>query len=54
MLNKDLAILLKEGKADKLEVTLDPNHLEKYSFPKILWDMSVKGTEDWLPPVKNK
>jgi len=54
MLNKDLAILLKEGKSDKLEVTVDPNHPEKYSFPKILWDMTIKGTEDWLPPVQKK
>jgi 2,4-dienoyl-CoA reductase-like NADH-dependent reductase (Old Yellow Enzyme family) len=54
MLNKDLGILLKEGKTDKLEVTLDPNHPEKYSFPKILWDMCVKGTEDWLPHVQKK
>ena len=54
MLNKDLAILLKEGKADKLEVALDPNHPEKYSYPKILWEMNIKGTEDWLPPVQKK
>jgi len=54
MLNKDLAILLKEGKSDKLEVTVDPNHPEKYSYPKILWEMNIKGTEDWLPPVQKK
>ena len=42
---------IKEGKADKLEVALDPNHPEKYSYPKILWEMNIKGTEDWLPPV---
>ena len=52
MLNKDLAILLKEGKVDKLDLVLDPEHPEKYSFPKILWDMCIEGTEDWLPPVK--
>ena len=52
MLNKDLAILLKEKKGDKLNLVLEPEHPEKYSFPKVLWDMNVKGSEDWLPPVK--
>ena len=52
MLNKDLAILLKEKKGDKLNLVLEPEYPEKYSFPKVLWDMSVKGSEDWLPPVK--
>ena len=54
MLNKDLAILLKEGKGDKLDLLLAPEHPEKYSYPKILWEMNIKGTEDWLPPVQKK
>ena len=54
MLNKDLGILLKEGKGDKLNLLLEPDHPEKYSIPKLLWDWCVKGGE-WLPPVqKNK
>ena len=52
MLNKDLAILLKEGKGEKLNLTLDPDHPEKYSFPKKLWDLCIKGG-DWLPPIKS-
>ena len=53
ILNKDLAILLKEGKGDKLNLTLDPDYPEKYSFPKKLWDLCIQGG-DWLPPLKTK
>ena len=51
MVNKDLAILLKEGKGDKLNLTLDPEHPEYYSFPKNLWNMCIQGV-DWLPQMK--
>ena len=51
MLNKDLAILLKEGKGDKLNLFLEPDHPEKYSFPKKLWYMCMQG-DGWLPPLK--
>ena len=53
MLNKDLGVLLKEGKGDKLNLILEPDHPEKYSIPKLLWDMCVNGGE-WLPPVQKK
>ena len=53
MLNKDLAILLKEGKGEKLNLALDPDHPEKYSFPKNLWNLCVQGG-DWLPPIKSQ
>ena len=51
MINKDLAILLKEGKGDKLNLTKDPEHPEYYSFPKNLWNMCLQGV-DWLPQMK--
>ena len=51
MLNKDLAILLKEGKGEKLNLALEPDHPEKYSFPKNLWNLCIQGG-DWLPPIK--
>ena len=54
MLNRDLGILLKEGKSDKFNLVLEPEHPEKYLFPKVLWDMCLKGTEDWLPGVQKK
>ena len=54
MLNRDLGILLKEGKSDKFNLFLDPEHPEKYLFPKVLWGMCLKGTEDWLPGVQKK
>ena len=38
MLNKDLGMLLKEGKGDKLNLVLEPDHPKKYSIPKLLWD----------------
>ena len=53
MLNRDLAILLKEGKGDKLNLTLESDHPEKYLIPKPLWGMCLKGGE-WLPPVQKK
>ena len=53
MLNKDLGILLKEGKGDKLNLVLEPDHPEKYSIPKLLWDWCVKGGE-WLKKKKKK
>ena len=51
MMNKDLAMLLKEGKGDKLNLTVDPNNSEKYSFPKSIWDLCKLGL-DWLPQIK--
>ena len=53
MLNRDFGLLLKEGKGDKLNLELDPEHPEKYSLPKHLWDMCMTG-QDWLPPVKGQ
>ena len=53
MMNKDLGILLKEGKGDKLEVELDPEHPEKYAMPQHLWEMCLSNI-DWLPPIKGK
>ena len=55
MMNKDLGILLKENKGDKLELELDPEHREKYSFPLPLWlyCMTDHGL-DYLPPVKGR
>ena len=41
MLNKDLGILLKEGKGDKIILEIDPEHPEIYNIPKILWGMSI-------------
>ena len=53
MLNRDLAILLKEGKGDKLNLTLESDQPEKYLIPKLLWGMCLKGG-DWIPPVQKK
>ena len=47
MLNKDLGILLKEGKKDKINLEIDPEHPEQFQMPKMLWGMSIqKGS--WL------
>ena len=53
MINRDLGPLLKEGKGDKLELEIDPDHPEKYDFPKNLWNMCAQGI-DWLPHMKKK
>ena len=43
LLNKDLGILLKERKDDKIVVQYDVDHPEKYSIPKMLWNMLTKN-----------
>ena len=53
MLNPDFAILLKEGKGDKINLGFDPQHPELYKMPKHLWEMCLEG-QDWLPPIKGK
>lgn len=53
MMNKDLGILLKEKKADKLILELDTEHPEVYTIPKSLWQISLQGL-NWLPPLKGK
>jgi 2,4-dienoyl-CoA reductase-like NADH-dependent reductase (Old Yellow Enzyme family) len=53
MMNRDLGILLKEKKGDKINLELDPEHPEKYLIPKPLWKMCLGGG-DWLPPLKGK
>ena len=53
LMNKDLGILLKEGKGDKINLELDPDHKEKYSIPSNLWNLCLKEL-DWLPPLKGK
>ena len=42
MLNKDLGILLKEGKKDKINLEIDPGHPEQFQMPKMLWGMSIQ------------
>ena len=41
MLNKDLGILLKEGKGDKIRLEIDPEHPEDFNLPKMLWGMFI-------------
>ena len=53
MINRDLGPLLKEGKGDKFELEIDPDHPEKYDFPKNLWNMCAQGI-DWLPHMRKK
>ena len=52
ILNRELGILLKEGKGDKILVELDLEHPENYTIPKNLlekcitnkkWDLKIKG-----------
>ena len=53
MLNPDFAILLKEGKGDKINLGFGPKLPELYKMPKHLWEMCLEG-QDWLPPIKGK
>ena len=57
LLNKDLAILLKEGKGDKINLVFEQDHPEKYAIPTILWNLCVEMCQkggDWLPPMQKK
>ena len=55
MMNRDLGILLKENKGDKLELALDPEHPEKYAYSKTLWDLCLSDHGfDFFPPIKGK
>ena len=55
MMNRDLGILLKENKGDKLELALDPEHPEKYAYAKPLWDLCLSDHGlDFFPPVNGK
>ena len=51
MMNRNLGILLKEGKGNELEVEIDPNHPERYAMPPTLWNMCFQGI-GWFPPLK--
>ena len=51
MMNRNLGIMLKEGKGDKLEVEIDPDHPERYAMPPNLWNMCFQGI-GWFPPLK--
>ena len=53
MVNRDLATLLKEGKGDKINVTVDDKHPEDYCFTKGIWAMIHQGM-DWLPKIKSQ
>ena len=53
LLNKDLGILLKEGKGEQICLEFDIYHPEKYGIPKILWYMCIQEPE-WAPPIKKK
>jgi len=55
MMNRNLGILLKENKGDKLDLELDPEKPEKYKMATSLWNFCLSNdTLDFLPPVKGK
>ena len=53
MMNRNLGILLKQGKGNELEVEIDPEHPERYAMPPTLWNMCFQGI-GWFPPLKKK
>ena len=53
ILNKNLGVLLGQGKGDEIILELDPEHPEKYEIPTNLWEICLTGQE-WLPPLKGK
>lgn len=53
LLNKDLGILLEEGKAAEINLELDPEHLEKYLIPNDLWKACFTAP-GWLRPIKGE
>ena len=53
ILNRDLGILLKEGKGDEIKLELDPEHPEKYVIPKNLWNKCLTNKK-WNIKIKGK
>ena len=53
MMNRNLGILLKEGRGKELEVEVDPDHPERYAMPPTLWNMCFQEI-GWFPPLKKK
>ena len=53
ILNKDLGILLKEGKGDKIKLELDPEHPENDSIPKNLFNKCITNKK-WNIKIKGK
>ena len=53
ILNRDLGILLKEGKGDQIKLELDPEHQEIYVIPKNLWDKCINNKK-WDIKIKGK
>lgn len=52
MINPEIATLIKEGKEDEIENSLDPEKEEKYGIPNLLWNMCLTNSP-WLPPLKD-
>ena len=53
IINRDLGILLKEGKGDQIKLELDPEHPEIYVIPKNLWDKCLNNKK-WNIKIKGK
>ena len=53
IINRDLGILLKEGKGDQIKLELDPEHPEIYVIPKYLWDKCLNNKK-WNIIIKGK
>ena len=53
IMNRDLGILLKEGKGEKIHLELDPEHPEIYKIPSNLWDRCINNKK-WNFKIKGK
>ena len=53
IINRDLGILLKEGKGDQIKLELDPDHPQIYVIPKNLWDKCLNNKK-WNIKIKGK
>lgn len=53
MINPNIATLIKTGRTDEIETSLDPERADQYGIHGILWELCKAGGA-WLPPLKGQ
>ncbi|QPB41914.1 NADH-dependent flavin oxidoreductase [Rodentibacter haemolyticus] len=51
MMNPNFATLIKTGREDEIQTTIDPERQADYRYPELLWQQQLQGPS-WLPPLK--
>lgn len=54
LINPNFATLIANNETDKIATLIDIEKNDFYKIPEILWNMTLSGSMEWLPPVKGK